>query len=191
MTPTPKQGLARMVAARQQMLTARTARSEALQRFRSFAAARLNDFMAAVDPITGSRMVELIAEGSKVSGDLSVTVAFFDGTKLRIAVDPFARMTVEATPPEILHEVGTALDIAVAPDLSRAQLAYEPAVGPGGSRCVLDLDEVILRLVDSSAQAVEEESAAITVPAPPPGALAQASATKPASAKPALSYSLG
>ena len=44
-----KRGLARMVAARDVMLRARSARSEALQRFRTFASARLNDFVVAVD----------------------------------------------------------------------------------------------------------------------------------------------
>jgi hypothetical protein len=189
-----KRGLARMVAARDVMLKARSARSEALQRFRTFASTRLNDFAAAVDPITGARMVELLAEGSKVSGDLSVTIAFFDGTRLRIAIDPRARIEAEANPPDVLHEVGNVLDILVAPDLSRAELVYEPTVGPRGTRARLDLDDLIARLVDSCAQSIEEETAAIAPPpprvAPLPPRAAPPSAVAPAP-KPGLSYSVG
>jgi hypothetical protein len=188
-----KRGLERMVAARDVMLKARSARSEALQRFRNFASARLHDFVAAADPITGARMVELLAEGSKVTADLSVTIAFFDGTRLRIAVNPRAKIEAEATPPEVLHEVGTVLDILVAPDLSRAELVYEPTTGPRGTRARLDLDDLLARLVDSCAQAIEEETAAI---APAPPRVAPLPRTAPASAaapppKATLSYSVG
>jgi len=188
-----KRGLERMIAARDVMLKARLARSEALQRFRNFATARLTDFVAAVDPITGARMVELLAEGSKVTADLSVTIAFFDGTRLRIAVNPRAKIEAEATPPEVLHEVGNVLDILVAPDLSRAELVYEPTVGPRGTRARLDLDELLARLVDSCAQSIEEETAGI---APAPPRVTPLPRTAPASAaapppKPTLSYSVG
>jgi hypothetical protein len=189
-----KRGLARMVAARDVMLRARSARSEALQRFRTFASARLNDFVVAVDPITGARMVELLAEGSKVTGDLSVTIAFFDGTRLRISINPRGKIEAEATPPEVLHDVGAVMDILVAPDLSRAELIYEPTVGPRGTRARLDLDDLIARLVDSCAQSIEEETAAIAPPservAPLQPRTAPVLAAAPAP-KGGLTYSVG
>lgn len=185
-----------MIAAREVLLKVRAARSESLQRFRTFASSRLNEFIASVDPITGARMVELLAEGSKVTGDLSVTIAFFDGTRLRIAIDSMARMAAEATPPEILHEVGTVLDIIVAPDLSRAEMVYEKTVGPRGARARLDLDDLIRRMVDLCAEVIEEESASVAPPAAQAAQTAAPAQTAPvsataAAAKPGLSYSIG
>lgn len=139
------------------MHDARTARGEALQRFRAFAQVKLGDFLANVDPISGQRLVELVAEGSKTTGALAVGVSFFEGTRFHIGVDLSGNLAVEASPADVLRDVGRALEVIVPADLSAAELVYEPAAGPRGSRRSLDLGELIAYLVDNAAAAVEKE----------------------------------
>jgi hypothetical protein len=148
------------------MIELRLARSEALQRYRSYARTRLGDFIANVDPISGSRLVEVAAEGSKVNCDLSVALAFFEGSHLRLSIDARGTLTIEATPPEVLPHIGRVLDLIVPLDHSRAELVYEPSEGPHGARRSLDLAEVMRRLVDYAAKSVENELSEITPPAP-------------------------
>jgi hypothetical protein len=182
-----KPGLARILAARQRMIELRSLRSEALQRYRSYARTGLADFIMNVDPISGSRLVEVAAEGSKANCDLSVAVAFFEGSHLRLSIDARGTLTIAATPPGVLPHIGRVLDLIVPMDNSRAELVYEPAEGPPGARRVLDLSEVLCRLVDHAAKAVESELGEIaTTPvaaAPPPR-------TAMPVPKPALSFSV-
>lgn len=140
------------------MHDARTARGEALQRFRAYAQVKLGEFLANVDPISGQRLVELVAEGSKTSGALAVGVSFFEGTRFHIGVDLSGNLAVEASPADVLRDIGRALDVIVPVDLSKAELIYEPVAGPRGARRSLDLGELIARLVDSAAAAVEKEN---------------------------------
>jgi hypothetical protein len=185
-----KLGLGRILAARQGLLDARTARTEMLQRFRAYARTRLGEFVSNVDPITGMRIVELNAEGSKTTGEMAIVLAFFEGTRLRIGVDPTARLTAEATPPELLPPMARVLDVEVSTDLSRAELIYEPKDAPAGTRRSVDLTDVLAALIDNAAQHVESILRANAPPARAAAAAAGAIQAPPPKA-PALSFSPG
>ena len=148
-------GLARILAARQGLLALRAARSETLLRFRSYAQNKLGDFVSNVDPITGMRLIELMAEGSKTSGELGIVLACFEGTRLRIGVDPQAQLMAEASLPGVLPDFSRVLDVIVANDLSRAEFVYEPKGAPAGTRRTADLADVLERMIEHAAQSVE------------------------------------
>jgi hypothetical protein len=149
-------GLSRILTARQGMLDLRSARCEALQRFREYARERLGDFVAHTDPITGMRIVELSAEGNRSTGELGIVLAFFEGTRLRLGVDQYAKLSAESTLPDALPAIGRVLDVVVGMELDRAELSYEPAGAPAGTRKTLDLADVLDRLIEHAAGAVED-----------------------------------
>jgi hypothetical protein len=161
-------GLSRILTARQGLLDLRGARCEALQRFREYARERLGDFVANTDPITGMRIVELSAEGNRTTGELGIVLAFFEGTRLRVAVDQYAKLSAESTLPDALPAIGRVLDVVVGMDLARAELLYEPAGAPAGTRKTLNLADVLDRLIDHAAGAVEEALRHALATATPP-----------------------
>jgi hypothetical protein len=150
-----KRGLERILAAREGLLALRAARSETLLRFRAYAQNKLGDFVSNVDPITGMRIIELSAEGSKTTGELGIVLACFEGTRLRIGVDPQAQLTAEASLPGVLPDFARVLDVVVSNDLSRAEFVYEPKGAPAGTRRFVELAEILERMIEHAAQSVE------------------------------------
>jgi hypothetical protein len=150
-----KSGLARILAARQGLIALRAARSATLLRFRAYAQSRLGDFVSNVDPITGMRLIELSAEGSKTTGELGIVLSCFEGTRLRIGVDPQAQLTAEASLAGILPEFARVLDVVVSSDLARADFVYEPKGAPAGTRRSVELADVLERMIEHAAETVE------------------------------------
>ena len=85
----------RVIAARERLIELRGERIGQLLRLRMYLRARLSDFLSNTDPVGGMRLAELLAEGSKAYGDLALTLAFFEGSRLRLAVDKSGRTDVE------------------------------------------------------------------------------------------------
>ena len=169
-----KQGFGRIVAARQTMVDVRAARWETLQRFKNFAKSKMGDFVGTMDPVTGQRLADISAGGDKGRGEAAMVLSLFEGTRLRLTVDVHGQYGFESNPPELLSDVGRVVDVHVPMDLSRAEMLYEPASGPRGSRRTLDLGDIIARMVENAARVVEDElgdasprKAAEQQPAPP------------------------
>jgi hypothetical protein len=178
-----KNGFARIAAARQTMIEVRSARSETLQRFKNLAKAKLADFITNTDPVTGARFADVSAGGDKARGESAMILSFFEGTRFRLTVDTCAQFHAETEPAELLADVGRVIDIVVPMDLSRAEMTYEPASGPSGSKRTLDLVDLIVRMVDNAARTVEEQLGDAAPSAAPP-------ARPAAAARPAFSFSI-
>ena len=148
-----------MIAARQRMIDARSERIEQLLRVRAVLRAMLGDFLETLDPITNVRLVEVSAEGSKAHGDLSIALGFFEGTRLRLAVDKHARFSHAVSIPSAFDDVARILDVRVPNDLSAAEVSYEPSPAPG-TRRTLDLVEVVMQLLAHAVASVEAEAPA-------------------------------
>jgi len=157
-------GYARLIAARQLLLDVRQARSETLQRLRSYARAQLVRFMGTTDPVTGARLLDISAEGNKQNGDLAITMAFFDGSKLVVAVDRSGHYSGAVTPAHAVPDFGRVLDVRVAADDSSAQIVCEPPHAPGTEHVFEVLDLVAL-LLDNTVAVLEAE---VPVIAPEP-----------------------
>jgi hypothetical protein len=151
-----KQGHARIVAARQRLLDVRGERIEQLLRLRTYLRALLSDFVTNVDPVTGQRLVEIAAEGSKSNGDMAMTLALFEGTKLRFAVDSLGRFSASTVPGELMNEVGKIVGLRVGTDATRAEFDYEPA-GQPGVRKVGDVAKLVALIVERAAVSVESD----------------------------------
>ncbi len=151
-----KQGHARIVAARQRVLDIRGERIEQLLRLRTYLRALLSDFVTNVDPVTGARLAEINAEGSKTNGDLAMTLSLFEGTKLRFEVDSLGRFGVSTVPAELMSEVGRIVDLRVAPDASRAEFSYEPAAQPGTKKTG-DVAKLVALIVERAVATVESD----------------------------------
>ena len=151
-----KQGHARIIAARQRLLDVRGERIEQLLRLRTYMRALLSDFVTNVDPVTGQRLAEVAAEGSKSNGDMAMTLAIFEGTKLRFAVDSLGRFSASTVPSELMTEVGKIVGLRVSGDSSRAEFDYEPA-GQPGVRKIGDVAKLVALIVDRAAQSVESD----------------------------------
>jgi hypothetical protein len=159
--PTKRQ-FARVVAARQRLMDLRSQRMDQLQRLRAFAKNHLNDFVSTVDPITSVRYCDIQAEGNKTRGDMQVTVAFFEGSKVSVALDPVAKFSWECTPEALLGDVGTLVDVHVSADQTRAQLSFEVE---GHARRYVDFGDVLDSLIEIAVRAVEGD---IPEPSPQP-----------------------
>jgi hypothetical protein len=143
MTPEIKRDFSRMVAARKALVDLRGERMEQLLAVRAMLRALLADFFETLDPITNLRLAEVTADGSKTNGDLSVALSFFEGTKMRIAVDVAGRFSHSVSIPSTFDDVERVVAIRVSADAKRAE--------------VLDLVEVALSLLDHAVCAVEAE----------------------------------
>jgi hypothetical protein len=114
------------------------------------------DFVTGVDPVSGLRLVEISAEGSKTAGDMAMSLALFEGTKLRFAVDGLGRFSAATEPADLLAKVGRIVDLRVSADASRAEFDYEP-IGDPGNRKTGDVAKLVARLVDVAAVSVESD----------------------------------
>jgi hypothetical protein len=150
-------GFSRIAAARHRLLEVRATRIEALLRFRAFLRSRLVDFVSTIDPITGVRYAEIVCEGSKTSGDLALTLSFFEGSTLRFSVDRQGRYGLAAKPPDLLLGIGRILEMRVRGDGSHAEFEYEPEGDPGARRSG-DLGALVERAIDHVARSAEREA---------------------------------
>jgi len=150
------QGHARIIAARQRLLDVRGERIEQLLRLRTYLRALLVDFVGTVDPVSGQRLADVSAEGSKANGDMAVVFAVFDGTKLRFAVDNLGRFTASSHPPEMMAEVGRLVDLRVSADATRAEFDYEPA-GQPGARKIGDVAKLVALVIERAAISMESD----------------------------------
>ena len=158
-------GYTRLIAARQLLLDVRQARSDTLQRLRAYARIQLVRFMGTTDPVTGSRLLDVSAEGNKSNGDLAITMAFFDGSKFVVSVDRSGHYAGAVTPPEAVPNFGRVLDVRVAADDSSAQIICEPPHAPGTEQVFEVLDLVAL-LLDNTISVLEAEVPVIRAPEP-------------------------
>jgi hypothetical protein len=165
MTPDVKRDFSRMVAARKALVDLRGERMEQLLSVRAMLRELLADFFETLDPITNLRLAEMSADGSKSHGDLSIVLSFFEGTKLRIAVDVAGRFSHSVSIPSAFDDVERVVAIRVSADAKRAEVLYEP-IGASGTFRSLDLVDVALRLLDYAVCAVEAE-----LPVQPPRAV--------------------
>ncbi len=154
MSITIKQGHTRILAARQRLLDVRGERIEQLLRLRTYLRALLAEFVTNVDPVSGQRLAEVAAEGSKANGDMSVIFAIFEGTKLRFSVDSLGRFSATTSPVEMMSDIGRLTGLRVSADASRAEFDYEP-VGQPGVRKVGDVAKLVALVIERAALSVE------------------------------------
>ena len=169
MKPDVKREFARMIDARKRLVDVRGERMEQLLAVRAMLRALLADFFETLDPITNLRLAELTADGSKTNGDLAIALSFFEGTKLRIAVDVHGRFSHAVTSPSAFDDVERLVEIRVSSDLARAQALYEPVGAPGTFR-TLDLVDCVMRLLASAVASVEAQLPAVPSRIPEPAA---------------------
>lgn len=151
-----KREFARMIDARKRLVDVRGERMEQLLAVRAMFRALLADFFETLDPITNVRLAEVSADGSKSHGDLAIALSFFEGTKLKLAVDVRGRFSHSVSVPSVFDDVERVVEIRVSSDLARAQVLYEPVGAPGVYR-TLDLVECTMRLLAHAVAAVEEQ----------------------------------
>lgn len=157
MSPEVKSEFVRMVAARQRLMDLRSSRIEQLVRVRMVLKGLLADFLETLDPIANVRLAEVSADGSKANGTLAVSLAFFEGTRMRIAVDTSARFSHSVSVPSAFDDVARVIEIGISSDMARCEVLYEP-IGQPGARKRLDLIAVAMALLAHAVAAVEAEA---------------------------------
>ena len=148
---------ARISATRERQAQMRLDRSEQLARLAAYLRATLATYLTTVDPISGSRLVDVGIDESKTQGGLAVVLAMFDGSKFKISVDALGRFT-HAAVPEIFAAVGKIVEVRVSKDLSSAELCY---LAPGEARGPVRLEPVetfLLAMITKSAETVEGQA---------------------------------
>jgi hypothetical protein len=154
-----KQNFDRIVAARERLLEVRAERVASILRLQSYLRARLDDFFTNLDPISGNRLADLGSEGSKASGEMTMILAMFDGSRMRIAVDGMGRYIHEAEP-NVFEGIGEILNFDISPDFATASIDYVP-VGSATRRPVRAVfDNYVDRLVQHTLESIEGEIAA-------------------------------
>jgi hypothetical protein len=181
-----RRAFARLTAARERLLELRASRIEQLLRLRTYLRGELAEFVATLDPITGVRFAEIRSEGSKANGDLSLTIAFFEGTTLRLGVDREGTFVCGASPPEMLAGIGRIYDLRVRGDAGYAEFDYEPEGEPGARRSG-NFGELAMRLVDRAVAAAERDVDRI----PERGIAFAAQIAEAARARGGLGFSIG
>ena len=164
-----------MLAARQRLLDLRSSRIEQLLRVRVALRGMLADFFETLDPIANVRLAEVSADGSKAHGNLVLSLSFFEGTRMRLAVDTSGTFSHFVSVPSAFDDVARVVEIAVSSDLTRCDVAYEPIGEPDGRRS-LDLFATTTALLAHAVTNVEHEareapqSSASPLPLVPPPA---------------------
>jgi hypothetical protein len=152
-----KERYKRIMAAREQIIDMRTARVAELLRLQAYLRNRLTDYFTNLDPITGSRLAELGIEGNKAHGDIALTLALFEGSRLKIAVDAYGRFSFAAEP-NVFAEIGTLVGLHVAEDLSVAEVEY---IAPGEGQTHVHsagFSAYLEALIDHAVETVEREA---------------------------------
>jgi hypothetical protein len=149
-----KGGYARILKARERLLEVRAERAARLLLLRDLLMKRFTPFMQTTDPVTGMRLADVAAEGSKLNGDLAIVLAFFEGTRFRVAVDVLARYTYDVAPEGVLPDLGELLDVQVSGSGSSATLICKTADGLEERHDVIELTG---RLLEQAVVAIEAE----------------------------------
>ncbi len=152
-----------MLGARQRLLDLRSSRIEQLLRVRALLRGVLADFFETLDPLANVRLAEVSAEGSKAHGDLAISLSFFEGTTMRIAVDATGRFSHILSIPSGFDDVARIVAIEFSNDMTRAEVLYEP-VGAPGERRRFDLVATVLALLAHAVASVEEEASEAPAP---------------------------
>ena len=129
---------ARIAAIRDRQTQTRIARSEQLTRLLAYFRVILAGYLTRTDPITGARLVDIGTDESKAHGGLSIVLAIFDGSKMKISVDALGRFA-HASVPDIFAGVGRIVEIRVADDLAHADLYY---LSPGDLRGPIQIEPI-------------------------------------------------
>ena len=186
-----KQNFDRIVAARERLLEIRAERVATIMRLQSYLRARLDDFFTNVDPVSGSRLADLGAEGAKASGEMALILAMFDGSRMKIGVDGTGRFNHDASP-NVFEDIEEILSIDVSPDFVTASIEYVPAGSQTRRPARVSFDGFVDRLVQHTLEAIESEvvpnrAASMTAaPAPPLQAVESNVAPLQAAPAPAL-----
>lgn len=162
-----KQNFDRILAARERLLEIRAERVSTIMRVQSYLRARLDDFFTNVDPISGSRLADLGAEGSKGAGEMALILAMFDGSRMRISVDGSGRFSHDAEP-NVFEGIDEILDFDVSPDFASASFDYIPAGSTTGRPARVSLDGFVDRLVQNTLETIEAAVAPGQTLAPSP-----------------------
>lgn len=155
-TPTRERPFQRMVAARQRLIDLRTDRTAHLMRLRDYLRNTFKEFASNTDPVSGARFAEVATDGSKARGDLSISVTFFEGTKVSLGIDTLGRYVQSGHPAHVLGDIGTIAAIRVADDLSRAQITYDTATTPSRRRTI-DVTALMDAVTEAAVRSVESE----------------------------------
>jgi hypothetical protein len=153
-----KQNFDRIVAARERLLEVRAERVASILRLQSYLRARLDEFFTNLDPISGSRLADLGSEGSKASGEMTMILAMFDGSRMKIAVDGMGRYSHEAEP-NVFEGVGEILNFDISPDFATASMDYVPTAGASRRPVRVTFDGYVDRLVQHTLESIEGEIA--------------------------------
>lgn len=146
---------ARLFSARERLVKVRAERIEQLSRLRAYLRVRLADFLANLDPMTGLRIAEMVADGSKHQGETALNLQFLDGSRLRIALDERARFTVAASP-DVFDGLAFIGDLRVRADLTDAEFDVETLDDEGGLVVRTEsFDRMLGRLVEHVVQTIE------------------------------------
>ncbi|GAC1310730.1 MAG: hypothetical protein NVS2B3_06020 [Vulcanimicrobiaceae bacterium] len=146
-----------MLAARQRLLELRSSRIEQLLRVRVALRGMLADFFETLDPIANVRLAEVSADGSKAHGNLVVSLSFFEGTRMRIAVDTAGIFSHFVSVPSAFDDVARVVEIAVSSDMTQCDVIYEPIGEPGGRKS-LELFATTMALLAHAVANVEHEA---------------------------------
>ena len=174
-----KQNFDRILAARERLLEIRAERVGTIMRLQSYLRARLDDFFTNVDPISGSRLADLGAEGSKGAGEMALILAMFDGSRMRIGVDGSGRFSHDADP-NVFEGIDEILDFDVSADFTSASFDYIPSGSPSRRPARVSFDGFVDRLVQNTLETIE----AAVVPVHLAVAPAPAAQTAPLQAAP-------
>jgi hypothetical protein len=151
-----KQNFDRIVAARERLLEVRAERVASILHLQSYLRARLDEFFTNLDPISGTRLADLGSEGSKATGEMTMILAMFDGSRMRIAVDGMGRFSHEAEP-NVFEGIGEILNFDISPDFATASIDYVP-MGSASRRPVRAVfDTYVDRLVQHTLESIEGE----------------------------------
>ena len=149
----------RIVAARQRLVELRAERVEELVRLQAYLRELLADFFTAVDPIGGNRFAELALDGNRAHGDLSLTLATFDGGRLKIGVDSLGEFS-RAAIPDVFEDVEKILELRVSPDAREALMDYIPAGKTRKDARTVDFAIYVHKLIERAVTASEGDGSA-------------------------------
>jgi hypothetical protein len=168
-----RQNFDRIVAARERLLEVRADRVGTILRLQSYLRARLDDFFTNLDPVSGSRFADLGAEGSKGAGEITLILAMFDGSRMRIGVDGSGRFNHESNP-NVFENVEEILDFDISADFTTASIEFVPVGSSTGRAVRAPFDAFVDRLVQHTLESIEGEVSpgpVAAAPAPPVAAV--------------------
>ncbi len=161
-----RQNFDRIVAARERLLEVRADRVGTILRLQNYLRARLDDFFTNLDPVSGSRLADLGAEGSKAAGEITLILAMFDGSRMRIGVDGSGRFNHESNP-NVFENVGEILNFDISADFTTASVDFVPVGSPTGRPVRAPFDVFVDLIVQHTLESIEAEAGAGPVAAAP------------------------